>query len=234
MNHAIARSSTATLLLLASITAPLVSQDAAPLTARGVVLDATTGEPVPGAYVGLKDSRIGTATNSRGEFVLPDLPHGATIEVTQLGYVDVVLEVESSDPLRIEIAANPIVMEGLAVVADRLAHRWRASGVAARTYTAEQIISAPAATALDFAYMRAALGRCPAGYGDCVWRRGSWRTPSIHIDDLSYGSDTGALLGIASHDIHAFTVVGGTSIHVFTKHFAERAALGRRMMPARW
>lgn len=234
MTHPVARGSIAALLLIPFIAPPIASQqDAKSVTARGVVVDAATDEPVVGAYVGIMDSRIGTATNVRGEFILTDVPHGTTIEITQLGYARFVQQVESSEPLRIALPTNPFVMEGLTVVADRLANRWRATGVAARRYTADQIIMAPVSNALDFAYMRAALGRCPRG-GDCIWRRGRWQAPSIFVDDISYGSNTYALLSIPAHEIHLFAVVGGTSIHVFTKHFMERIALGHRMMPARW
>ncbi|GAB4094144.1 carboxypeptidase-like regulatory domain-containing protein [Flaviaesturariibacter terrae] len=43
----------------------------AQVTLRGTVLDATSGQPLPGASVFLSNTSVGTTANSRGEFELP-------------------------------------------------------------------------------------------------------------------------------------------------------------------
>jgi hypothetical protein len=232
MTHCIARGSTAAVLLLGLIAIPLAGQQSAKVTARGTVIDAATSEPIAGAYVGVQDSRSGVPTNARGEFILTRVPVGATIEVTHLGYAGWTQRVDGSETLRIALRVDPIVMNALEVVTDRFEQRRRASGVASRSYTADQIIGAPVTDARDFALLRAPFGRCADGRGDCIYRRGRWRQPSICIDDFPYGSDVNVLATIPAHEIHRFELVGGTSIYVYTKHFAERLALGnRRLMP---
>ncbi len=56
-------------------------------TLRGTVVDAETGEVLPGAHVRLVGLELGTATNPAGYFALPDLPAGAyRVRVSFVGY----------------------------------------------------------------------------------------------------------------------------------------------------
>lgn len=228
MIRTFARSSTAlSLLLLAGSAAAQES-----VTLRGVVVDETTGEPIVGAYVAVRESNQGVATGATGGFLLGGVRRGSIIEIRQLGYATWIQQADSSATVRVELTVNPIVMDRLEVVSDRLAERWRASAVASRRYTADQIMAAPVMNARDFAYMRASFGPCPDGRADCVWRRGGWVAPSIYIDDIPYCSDMNALLGLPTHEIHLFEMIGGTTFYVYTKQFAERLALGQvRVMP---
>jgi hypothetical protein len=222
------------LLLLPLFAGSLAAQQPATVTARGVVVDATTGEPIGGAYVQIIATRLSGSTNERGLFALAEVPRGAIIEVSQLGYATHVRHALNSDPLRIELPINPIMMEAVEAATDRLASRWRSLGVAARRYTADQLIATPATNMADFAHMRSAISRCTDGFGACVRRRGRSQRPAIYIDEISYGSDLSVLLGIATHDVHLFEIIGGTSFRVYTKHFAERLATGRaQLMPFR-
>ena len=221
-------------LLLPLLTGSLAAQQPATVTARGVVVDATTGEPIGGAYVQIIDTRLAGATNEHGQFALPGVPRGAIIEISQLGYATHVRHALNSDPLRIELPVNPIMMEAVEAATDRLASRWRSLAVAARRYSADQLIAAPVTNMADFAHLRAAIGRCGDGLGTCVWRRGRLQRPTIYIDDVPYGSDLNVLLSIPTHDVHLFEMIGGTSFRVYTKGFAERLATGRaQLMPIR-
>ncbi len=63
-------------------------------TLRGTVVDAETGEVLPGAHVLLVGLQLGTATNPAGYFALPNLPAGSyRIRVSYIGYRPVVQEV---------------------------------------------------------------------------------------------------------------------------------------------
>jgi TonB-dependent receptor len=56
-------------------------------TVRGKVVDAATGEPMPGVSVKLKGTNRGVATDLRGEFDLPFAAVGSnTLELSYLGY----------------------------------------------------------------------------------------------------------------------------------------------------
>jgi hypothetical protein len=197
-------------------------------------VDAATGEPIGGAYVQIIGTRLAGATNEHGQFALDGVPRGAVIEISQLGYATHVRHALNSDPLRIVLPVNPIVMEAVEAATDRLASRWRSLAVAARRYSADQLIAAPVTNMADFAHLRAAVVRCSDGRGTCVWRRGRLLRPSIYVDDVHYGSDLDVLLSIPTHEVHLFEMIGGTSFRVYTKGFAERLAMGTvRLMPIR-
>ncbi|MEM1044012.1 MAG: TonB-dependent receptor [Bacteroidota bacterium] len=62
-------------------------------TLRGTVVDAETGEVLPGAHVLLVGLDLGTATNPAGYFALPNLPAGSyRVRVSYIGYRPVVQE----------------------------------------------------------------------------------------------------------------------------------------------
>ncbi len=86
---------------------------------RGYVLDAETGERLPGAHVYLRELTAGTAANQDGYFVVPNLPLEAyEVRISYLGYqsVDTTLTA-GTGPVRIALAEAPIESEGVVVEA---------------------------------------------------------------------------------------------------------------------
>ena len=86
---------------------------------NGYVLDAETGERLPGAHVHLTELTAGTTTNQDGYFVVPNLPPEAyEVRISYLGYqsVDTTLTAQQ-DPVRIALAETPIESEGVVVEA---------------------------------------------------------------------------------------------------------------------
>ncbi|WP_218145358.1 SusC/RagA family TonB-linked outer membrane protein [Parapedobacter koreensis] len=55
-------------------------------TANGTVRDATTNEPLPGVAVNVVGSSTSTSTNEQGNFTLQNIPAGATLEFSSVGY----------------------------------------------------------------------------------------------------------------------------------------------------
>ncbi|MFB6099047.1 MAG: carboxypeptidase-like regulatory domain-containing protein, partial [Salinibacter sp.] len=89
----------------------------APLS--GYVLDAETGERLPGAHVYLTELKAGATTNRDGYFVLSDLPRESyEVHVSYLGYrtVDTTLT-PGGRPARIALKTAPIRSEGVVVEA---------------------------------------------------------------------------------------------------------------------
>lgn len=79
------------LVLVAMLVAPLLPSAAAQsgptATVRGVVVDRTTGAPLPGAHVFVAQSMIGTTADADGRFLLRGIPLGATrLYASMLGY----------------------------------------------------------------------------------------------------------------------------------------------------
>src|SRR5690348_15421655 len=61
----------------------------------GIVTDAKTNEPLPGASIVLSESKVGTTTDSTGHYTLRNVPFGHTlIEVSYAGYRSAVEHVD--------------------------------------------------------------------------------------------------------------------------------------------
>jgi hypothetical protein len=219
-----------TLLLLTASAPPLQAQTDR-VTIRGIVVDAGTGAPIAGAAVEIQGTNDRVGTNTDGRFVLSGVRRGALLLVSQLGYATWAMEIDTSAVIRVPLEINPIVMDAVEVVTDRLRDRWRASPVPIRSYSSEQLIATSAGNARDFAHLRAAFGPCPNGRADCVYWRGQWHAPAICVDDIPYGSDMNILIGLPIHELHMIEI-SRRYIRVYTKHFAERLARGQiRLMP---
>lgn len=80
---------------------------------KGVVVDATTGEPVIGANVLVKGSMNGTSTDLDGKFDL-EAPAGATISVSYIGYLPV--EMKATSNMTIKIKEDTQNLEEVVVV----------------------------------------------------------------------------------------------------------------------
>jgi len=76
------------LALAVLVGAPLAAEDPqAPVTLRGRVIDAQTGEPIAKALVSIRNRRVEAVTDAGGRFVLTGVPPGeAEIVVTTVGY----------------------------------------------------------------------------------------------------------------------------------------------------
>ena len=94
--------------------------EAAPRTSlKGYVLDAETGERLPGAHVYLTQLKAGTTTNQDGYFVLSGLPpEDYAVRISYLGYrsVDTLLTA-GGGPVRLALAGTSIQSEGVVVEA---------------------------------------------------------------------------------------------------------------------
>ena len=98
-----------------------------PVILQGQVADAETGLPVMGAFVFQAESNRGSLTDSLGYFALGLEPAPVyQIRVNQLGYMDFMFEVPADSVygmLLLHIPPDPVEIEGLTVLAERLANR---------------------------------------------------------------------------------------------------------------
>jgi hypothetical protein len=88
-------------------------------TVRGKVVDAASGDALPGANVVLANTSIGTATDIDGNYVLRSVPPGPwTIRVTYVGYGPVTEDIMVTDNATIEkeFRLTPQMVEGEVVI----------------------------------------------------------------------------------------------------------------------
>ncbi len=95
----------------------------------GTVTDTTSQRVLRDAHVFIASSLIGTATDSKGKFILEDIPAGAhRIVVTMLGYepasIDTLLRVGKKYEFDLSLEPTTVELEEVVVNA-RLARRWQ-------------------------------------------------------------------------------------------------------------
>ncbi|MDR1523926.1 MAG: TonB-dependent receptor [Tannerella sp.] len=84
---------------------------------EGKVVDAVTGEDLPGATVQIKAENKGTVTDANGSFTLAVRKLPASIEVSYLGYLTEEIDVyESSQPVVIALQENASALSEVVVV----------------------------------------------------------------------------------------------------------------------
>ena len=111
--------------LLLSCSATLVVQGQSTQTVRGLIVDAGTGAPLPGANIFLEDSDplLGTTTDADGRFRLDGVPAGRrNFTASYLGYEqfterDVLVTTGREPFLTIRLAASVVFSEGVEVIA---------------------------------------------------------------------------------------------------------------------
>ncbi len=104
-------------------TAPAPPTEPEPLreTLRGTVVDAETGEVLPGAHVVLAGLGLGTVTNAVGYFAVPDLPAGTyRVRFSFVGYRAATLEIPVYPESKLEapavrLRAEAVLAEGVMV-----------------------------------------------------------------------------------------------------------------------
>jgi hypothetical protein len=210
---------------------PAILQGQEKIDLKGVVVDETTGAAVSGAYILVVDK--GATSDAEGRFHVRGLAAGThALVVTHLGYATSVqvAEVEpGGEPLRIQLEPNPVIMQAIEVVVNRMKARRNALAVSVRAYETRDMLST--SDAYDFLRSRLTMGRCPSfnTQHDCVFRRGRWVAPQIYIDEVPYTfSGVDVLRSYPTSEIHTIEVLNsGGHIRVYTKWFARRLAMGQ-------
>lgn len=221
------------LILTASLLAPvqLSAQQKAPSGIRGRVIDATSGQPLIGAYVEVTGTDEFTYTRSDGVFHLDVTPVGqVTITVSQLGYLDVTATVvmEPDQNLQFELDPQPILLEGIQVHQDRLERRRNASPVAARAFAREDLVLSSAANALDFVERETNVTTIACGRMTtftCVVSRGQRVVPRVYIDERPTTLDE--LRAYPVTEIYTIETYGRAHIRAYTVAYMDRIAKGR-------
>ncbi len=107
----------------------------------GEVVTAETQQPMPGVQVSVKGTRIGTITDSRGNFSMRVPSNATTIVFTTIGYGTV--ERAVADRMRVEMAEQAIGLEGLVVTALGVQREKRSLGYSVQDVTGEDLSAVP-------------------------------------------------------------------------------------------
>ena len=134
-------------------------------TLKGKVVDAQTGDPLPGANIVIKEIFHGTASGLDGEFVLTNVPVGTnTVTISYLGYQEqeITVEFSANETKTIEVKLQVLTIMGEEAVITAQAYGQRAainqqlaSNVVTNVVSSEKIEELPDANAAE------AIGRLP-------------------------------------------------------------------------
>ncbi len=172
-------------------------------TIKGIVADAVTGDPLPGAAVLVKEKFLGTYTDQNGQFVLNNVPAGSNaVTINYLGYKEQVMTVDvvSGQTLTVEIKLEVLSTQVEEVVVTAQIRGQRAainqqlaSSTVANVISSEKMKELPDANAAE------AIGRLPgislkrnAGEADKIVIRGlspKYSNVTIEGVKMAYTSD---------------------------------------------
>ena len=96
-----------------SITSILFAQ----MTVSGTVTDASTGNTLAGANVVVDGTDMGAAADANGGYTLSNVPNGATLTASMIGYTDA--SATAGKTVNFSLAGSAIEMSGLEVLASR-------------------------------------------------------------------------------------------------------------------
>jgi hypothetical protein len=205
----------------------------------GVVVDLRTGEAVTGAYVEVSPRDRETYTDRDGRFKIGGLQEGRyAIRVEQLGYESGTLRHElvvGGGPARIELVPDPVMLEEIEVINNRLARRRNSAPYSVRAFDATQLATSSAFDALDFVRMHLFTAPCPSfSFGNtCVRRRGRAVSPRVYVDDAPFLGGLDVLMSYPMSELYLIEVLdSGSQVRIYTKWFASRVAEGKaRILP---
>lgn len=198
----------------------------------GTVRDAASGTPVRGAFVSLAGEDWGVLTDEAGAFALPDVsPATQSVEVEAMGYVDLRLTARlvEGEPLIIDLAPKPVVLEGLRIVADRFERRRKATPVSVQVADRDALLNSGTGDLMQFLQSRLGVfitSACGSSFSFyCVRARGRTVAPVVYIDEFPAIAGLDQLAAYQPHELFMVEVYGrGRHIRAYTSWFMERAA----------
>lgn len=196
----------------------------------GEVLDATTGAPVVGAWVGLDGTDWGSITNGEGRFRIPDHVSGPlALRIERIGYqtLEWTGELDAPALVTIRLEQKAIVLEGLQVVTDRFRSRRRATATTVRAFEPNDLAVATERSAREFiAYRTMGMSPCDGRISSwCVYVRDRFVEPTVYIDEMPFPGGLDYLESFAPWEFHMIEIYGnGRHIRAYTPAFMERAA----------
>lgn len=207
----------------------------------GRVVDASTRQPVHGAFVGLQFEDWGVLTDAQGRFQLEvaQMP-SYMLAIENLGYEKG--EITVLDSVRGEVVvaldADPVQLGEIRIMVDRFNSRRKATAMSVRAFERDDLLASPSMNMLD--YLRGRTGRplreCPfrSAFGRvCVMRRGRHQPVQVYLDEMPVFGGLDELRTYRPHELFMVEVYdSGRHIRLYSTQFMDRLARnGLRLNP---
>ena len=130
---------------LVSIFLFLISSQLFSQSISGLIVDEQTNEPIVGASVGIKGTKIAGSTDFDGKFELKTSQQAPfTLMVSFLGYAPSETEIKSiTDKLKIKLKSNEVDLSGVEIVGSRITEKQKESPVTVESMDIIAIKSTP-------------------------------------------------------------------------------------------
>ena len=182
------------------------------VTVRGVVTDASTGEPVPFAAIQLQGTMTGASTDADGSFSI-SVPSSGTLIFSSVGYVTQSAPVEGRFNINVQLAPDTQMLSETIVVAFGTSTREAFTGSAAvvgeEKLAKSQVSTVTNALAGAVAGVQLTSSNGAPGSGATIRVRGyssinAGLNPLIVVDGAPYNGD---ITNINASDIESMTVL---------------------------
>ncbi len=217
---------------------PVAAQES--VVVEGVVRDALTEAPLPGARLRFEGIRGGVLAGDYGSFRFAEVPgESVLLLVEQYGYESLWLSFDASaleGPLLVELTPRPVMLDGLEVVSERLATakeqldlRQKAVAVQSRAFDQQRLFRSASPNMGLFFLQEGQLQSVPCGRRSfasfCVWRRGRVIEPVVYIDEAPMIGGFEMLATYRPWELYRVEVYSqGQEIRAYTHNFMERMA----------
>jgi len=203
----------ATLLLAVVLAAPLQAQTESLIsgTLTGLVIDAATREPLPGANVLLVGTTIGAATDLAGQFRIPNIPVGTySVQASVIGYQTIIrtdVVVSTGKPQRLEFDMTEATIElGEITVTATYFQKLPDKPVSVQTQSYEEIRRLPGGLedVLRAVSILPGVAQVQAGRNDLIVRGGApsenlYVVDNLQIPNINHFGTQGAAGGPLSY-----------------------------------
>ena len=156
--------------------------------------------------------------------------------VEQLGYTSLRVPVFAETfrlPVVISIAPDPVMLEGLEILVDRIRSRRRSSPYSVRTIDAESLTRWGGADMLTVLEARIPfLRQCPNDpFQYCALFRGRTVTVRVCLDEFPAFGGVAQLAAYPPSEFHLIEIYRrGTQVRAYTRRFVERLTKSRRTL----
>ncbi|MDR0542608.1 MAG: SusC/RagA family TonB-linked outer membrane protein, partial [Dysgonamonadaceae bacterium] len=194
-------------------------------TFTGIVADATD-EPVIGASIAVKGSKIGTVTDVDGKFSI-EAPVGSTLAISYIGYTTQEIPVGEKTFIRITLSENEKLLDEVVVTALGIKREEKALGYAVQKVsgnTLQTVKGVDMATSLS-GKVAGMIVRNSTDFMDAPSIQIRGEAPLIVIDGVPYGNVS--LREIPSDDIEDISVLKGATASAL---YGYRGASGAVMV----
>ena len=214
-------------LLLAGLLLGISFSTGAQVTVRGVITDDETGERLLGATVVLKETSIGTVTNTDGEFELTvQEPLPFTVLISYVGYVSQELVIDSpGQELNISLNPDAYLIDDVEIKGSRLSEKQKESPLTVESMDIISIKENPSVNFYDGLGMLKGVDLTAASIGfKIVNTRGFNSTSPVRSLQIIDGVDNqapglnfslGNFLGASEMDLLKVEIIAGASTAMY-------------------